>query len=160
MAENKTLTAPIALIKVNGKTVGRMRNIEIRETFRRIPVYGIGEATPTELPFVQWNGTLSCDFYEIKFDETGLPGAVRRDTVSKNEFTDNLTLDDRGIDVVMLKRVSDTIDPTTGLRKGKWIEHVTVNRCFIEGDGLNLAEGQLSGHNQSFSYLDPVLVKP
>jgi hypothetical protein len=160
MATQLSLTAPLALIKVKGRVVGRMRNIEIRETFRRVPVYGLGEATPLEIPFTQWNGTLSCGFYEIKFDETGIPGAVRRDVASKREFLDNMVLDSEGIDVVLLKRKEESIDPSTSLRKGAWEEHVTVKGCFIEGDSMDLSEGQIAGHNQNFSFRDPVLVKP
>jgi hypothetical protein len=158
--EERTLTAPIALIKVKGKVIGKMRNIEVRETFRRAPVYGIGEGTPKEIPFIQWSGNVTCGFYEVKFDKTGLPGAIRRDVASKTEFVDNLTLDSTGIDIVMMKRDIDSIDQSTGLKKGKWVEHLTVNGCFIEADGIDLSEGQISGHNQSFSYKDPVLIKP
>lgn len=152
------MTAPMALIKVKGKVVGRMRNIEVREMFRRVPIYGIGEGGPVELPFTQWSGTLTCGFYEVKFDKTGLPGGVRRDVTSKQEFFDNLALDDLGVDVVLMKRVEDTVTET-GLRKGKWVEHITIPQCFIESDGLDLSEGQVGGHNQSFSYKEPVLVK-
>lgn len=152
-----TLTAPLAIIKVNGRVVGRMRNIEIRETFRRAPVYGIGEATPLEIPFIQWNGTLSCGFYETRIKDTGVPNAVRRDANSKTELIDNMMLDTRGIDIVLLKRKLDTVDPSTNLRKGKWEEHLTIPGCFIDGDGMDLSEGQLGGHNQSFTYLTPVL---
>lgn len=158
--ETRTLTAPIALIKVKGKVVGRMRNIEVRETFRRAPVYGIGEGTPIEIPFLQWSGQLSAGFYEVKFETTGIPGGVRRDVASKQEFVDNLTLDSVGVDIVLMKRDVDTVDETTGLKKGKWKEHATINGCFIEADGIDLSEGQVSGHNQSFAYKDPVLVKP
>lgn len=157
MANNLTLTAPIALIKVNGQVVGRARNIEVRETFRRVPVYGIGEGTPVEIPFTQWSGTVSCGFYETKFTETGMPGGVKRNAVSKQEFIDNVVLDSKGIDIVLFKREEDTQDPNTGLRRGRWTEHLTVRGCFLEGDGMDLTEAQLGGHNQNFSYKDPVL---
>lgn len=153
----KTLTAPLALIKVNGRVVGRMRNIEVRETFRRVPVYGIGEGSPLELPFTQWNGTLSCGFYETIFKDTGISNAVRRDSISKKELMDQLTLDDKGVDVVLLRREKDSVDSSTQLIQGKWSEHLTIRGCFIEGDGMNLSEGSLGGHDQSFSYLNPVL---
>lgn len=159
MAQEKlSLTAPLALIKVNGKVVGRMKNLTVTETFRRVTVYGLGEATPQELPMTQWNGSLTAGFYEVKFDETGIPGAVSRNADSVRAFIDNIVLDNKGVDVVLLKRVEDTVDDN-GLRVGKWIEHITIKGAFMEQESLDLSEGQVAGHNQNFAYKTPILVK-
>lgn len=157
MAEKLSLTAPLALIKVNGKVIGRMKNITVTETFRRVTVYGLGEATPQELPMTQWSGSLTCGFYEVQFDETGIPGAIRRDADSIRAFVDNIVLDNRGVDVVLLKRVEDTVD-SNGLRVGKWREHLTIKGAFMERESLDLSEGQVAGHNQDFAYKTPILV--
>lgn len=156
MAE-KVLTAPLALIKVNGVTVGKMKNLRITETFRRGRVSGIGELTAQEVPALEWNGTLTSEFYEIKFDVTGIPGAVKRKAPSIQEFVDNVLLQENGVDIVIFKKVQDFIDPNTGLIRSKLREHATVNGAFIDREGMDISEGQISGHNQDFTYLDPIL---
>lgn len=154
---DKVLTAPLALIKVNGITVGKMKNIRITETFRRGRVSGLGELTPQELPAQEWNGTLTCEFYEVKFKETGLPGAVLRKAPSLQAFVDNVLLQEDGVDVVIYKKVKDTVDPQTGLIKAVLQEHATVVGCFIDREGMDISEGQISGHNQDFTYTNPIL---
>lgn len=156
MAE-KTLTAPLAVIKVNGIPVGKMRDLRISETYRRGRVSGLGELTPSELPALEWNGTLTCDFYEIDFSKTGIPDAIKRVAPSLKEFVDNVLLQEEGVDVVIFKKVKKTVDPTTGLIKSKLQPHVTVRGCFLDREGMNISEGQVSGHNQEFSYIDPII---
>lgn len=157
MAESLSLTAPIALIKVNGNVVGRMKNITVTETFRRVTVYGLGEATPQELPMTQWSGTCTAGFYEISYDESGIPGATNRRTDSIRQFIDNIVLDNKGVDIVLLKRIEDSVDPN-GLRVGKWIEHLTVKGAFMERESIDLSEGQVAGRNQDFTYKTPILI--
>lgn len=153
----KVMTAPLAVIKVNGKVVGKMRDLRIRETYRRGRVSGVGEMTASELPALEWNGTLSCDFYEIKFSETGIPGAISRNAPSTREFIDTVLLQESGVDVTIFKKVKKVKDPATGLISSKLEPHATVRGCFIDSDGMNISEGQVSGHNQEFTYLDPIL---
>ena len=47
MAKNeKVMTAPIALIQINGVTCGKMKNVRITESIRRGRVSGLGTLTP------------------------------------------------------------------------------------------------------------------
>lgn len=156
MAE-KVLTAPLALIKVNGVTVGKMKNIRITETFRRGRVSGIGELTPQEVPALEWNGTLTCQFYEISFAETGIPEGIKRKAPSLLDFVDNVLLQENGVDIVIFKKIKDEVDPNTGLIKGKLREHATVTGCFIDREGMDINESQISGHDQDFTYINPIL---
>lgn len=160
MADTKVLTAPLALIKVNGVTVGKMKNIRITETFRRGRVSGIGELTPQELPAQEWNGTLTCEFYEVQFKSTGLPDAVKRKAPSLDAFVDNVLLQEEGVDVVIYKKIKDQVNPETGLIQSVLKEHATVSGCFIDREGMDISEGQISGHQQDFTYMTPILYSP
>ena len=157
MAQNKVLTAPLALIKVNGITVGKMKTIRVVETFRRGRVSGIGELTPQEIPAMEWNGTLTCEFYEVDFKTTGLPEAIKRQAPSPQAFIDNILLQEEGVDVVIFKKVTDTTDPQTGLIQSTLREHSTITGAFIDREGMDVSEGQISGHNQDFTYINPIL---
>jgi len=156
MAE-KVLTAPLAIVKVDGITVGKMRNITCTETYRRGRVSGLGELTPQELPATEWNGTMTCEFYEVDFSKTGIPEGIKRRAGSLQDFVDNILLQEEGVDVTIYKKVNAGTDPQTGLIQGTLRKHATIKGCFIDREGLNIAEGQISSHNQDFTYVNPIL---
>ena len=47
MANTRVMTAPIAIIQINGVNVGKMKNVRITESIRRGRVTGIGALTPS-----------------------------------------------------------------------------------------------------------------
>lgn len=151
----KTLTAPLAIIKVKGVTIGKMKDIRITETFRRGRVSGIGELTAQELPVQEFNGTLTAGFYEVDFTKTGIPGALNRNVSSVEQFVDNILLDDSGVDITIYKKV--VASETNGIKKSGIEPHLTIRNAFIDRDSMDLSEGQIAGHNQDFTYTDPVL---
>ncbi len=153
----KTLTGALAIIRVNGTPVGRMRNVRVSESMRRVEVMGIGTILTSETPVVAWTGNISCDFYEIDFQFTGIQNAIRRDVQTNQDFEDQLLLNYDGVQVDIFKKVADVIDPNTKLIKPKVVPYASIKRCLIESDGMDLSEGAIAGHNQSFRYLDPVL---
>lgn len=155
MAE-KVLTAPLAIIKVAGVTVGKMKNIRVTETFRRGRVSGLGALTPDEVPALEWNGTLTCEFYEIKFEETGIPTVIHRVAASLQAFVDDVLLQEDGVDIVIFKKIKDYTD-ANGLVVSQLREHATVTGAFLDREGIDIAEGQISGHNQDFTYIEPIL---
>ena len=156
MAE-KVLTAPLALIKVQGVTVGLMKNIRCTETIRRGRVSGIGELTPSELAALEWNGTMTCHFYTMKFEETGIPLAIRRKAPSLQAWVDNVLLQEDGVDVTILKKVKDIVNPSTGLIEPEFEEYATISGAFIDRESFDVSEGQVSGQDQDFSYLKPIM---
>lgn len=155
---SKTLTAPLALIKVDGVTVGKCRDLRITETFQLGRVGGVGRITPAELPVLSWSGRVTTDHYEVDFATSGIPDAIKRIAPSVQDFVDNILLDCRGVDIVLLKKVCDFTDPETGLIKSKLREHLTIWGAIAEQEGMNLSENQISGHNQNFQYQKPVLL--
>ena len=156
MAE-KTMTAPLAVIKVKGIPVGKMRDIRINETFRRGRVSGLGETVPSEVPVLEWNGSLTCDFYEVDFKKTGIPDGIKRIAPSMEAFLDNILLQEDGVDVTIFKKTKRVYNSTTGLIEAKLVPFATVRGCFLDREGVNISEGQISGHNQEFTYINPIL---
>lgn len=154
---NKVLTGAIALIKVKGVTVGKMKNLQATESFRRGRVSGIGELVASEAPALEHSGQLQCEFYEVDYETTGLPDAIIRRAPSIQDFVDNVLLQEDGIDLVIFKKVEDLIDPATKLIRAKPRVHASINRCFLDQESMNIGEGQISGHNQTFSFLDPII---
>lgn len=163
-----TLTGAIAIIKVNGQPVGLMRSVKINENARRIPVRGLGSLLPKEAPVVEWSGSVSCSFFEINFAKSGIPNAIRRDVGSGNavsqiatgnpqtNFEDNLALDTEGVQLDLYKKLKDVLDGN-GLIIPKAVPYAVIGRCLIEGDSINIDEGNISGRDQTFMYLDPIV---
>lgn len=165
---DKVLTGAIAIVKINGDAIGKMRDISVNESFNRIDVSkGLGSIYSDEFALVKWSGTLSCSFFEVSYKASGLKGAIQRVFGSnilsqiasgnnQENFEDQLVLDDIGVDVELFKKMTDVIDPNTGLIKPKAIPYATVRGLFIESDNVTIGEGNVAGRNQSFRYLYPV----
>lgn len=158
------LTGAVALIKTGGKVIGLMKNVRCTENFRRVPVRGIGTILPSEQAVVEWEGSLSCSFMEVSFKETGITNAIRRTFPNvasqvlngNSSFEDQLVLDEDGVQIDIFKKVTDVVDPTTGIIKPKLEPYATVRNALIESDSFDISEGALAGHDQSFKYLTPV----
>lgn len=151
------LTGALALVRKNGTTIGHMRSVRVNENIGRGTVKGLGTIFTIEAPAVDHAGTISCEFYEVDFNTTGIPDAIKRDVQTNKEFEDQLLMNSEGVQIDIFKKIEDVVDPDTGLFKTKVKPHAIVRRCFIEVDGLDITEGAVSGHNQSFRFLDPIL---
>lgn len=164
MANETVLSGAIALIRVGAQVIGKMRNIRCNENMRRVEVRGIGTILPSESAVVEWIGTLSCDFMEVSFQNTGITNAIRRTFPNvasqvlngNSSFEDQLVLDEVGVQVDVFKKVTDVIDPTTGIIKPKLTPYATISNCLIESDSFDISEGSIAGHSQTFKYLTPI----
>lgn len=147
MSNNRVMTAPLAVIKVGGEAVALMKNIRVTETFRRVKVSGLGQFTPKERPPVEWDGTLSCSFYSIDLQRTGVPGAVKRTGLTVQEYVDELTIfDEDGIDIVIYKKTKDGFNV-----------YANVKANFANRESFDISEGQVAGQDVEFSYNVPIL---
>lgn len=154
----KVLTAPLAIIKVDGVAVGKMKNIRIQENIRRGRVSGLGQLTPDELPALEWSGTLSCGFYNITFDKSQLPKAIIRKVNTLDEFVDTVLLQENGVQVDIMKKVSASpADPVTGIIPSQLEIFASIKGAFITREGFDIQEGQISGKDADFEYTTPVL---
>jgi len=161
--EDKVLTGAIALIKVEGKVIGKMKSVRCQEQIRRQPVRGIGTILPSEQAVIEWEGTLSCEFMEVEFKKSGITNAIRRIfpniasqvLIGEASFEDQLVLDTEGVQVDIFKKVTDVINPD-GTIKPKLKPYAIVKKCLIESDSFDISEGSIAGHSQSFKYMVPL----
>lgn len=167
--DNKVLTGAIALVKSGGVYCGLMRSVSATETYQRGSVKGLGTIYDSEKPVVGFEGSLNCEFMEISFAKSGIPGAIKRQfqnvlsqaasATPSPSVEDNLVLDAVGVDVDIFKKVEDALN-ADGTIKPKLIPYATCYNCFITSDGFNISEGQVAGHSQSFSYLKSIQFLP
>lgn len=156
---DKVMTAPLAIIKVGGVAIGKMKNIRVNESIRRGRVQGIGELTPSELPALEWSGSLNAGFYTIKFNSQDklTKSAILRNVNNPQEFVDTVLLQEDGVQIDIMKKVKDTVDPATGIITPKFEVFATVKGAFSTKEGFDISEGQISGKDVDFEYLNPIL---
>ena len=160
MANEKAMTAPLAIIQINSVTVGKMKNVRLTENVRRGRVSGIGRMTPTELPALEWQGTISCSAYTINFNLllNKLKKGFYRNAGSLEAWANALLLEENGLEISILRKVKDgEIDPDTGMVNTKYETFAKVTGAFATREGFDIQEGQISGRDGDFEYLEPVL---
>lgn len=154
------MTAPLAIIQINSVTVGKMKNVRLTENVRRGRVGGIGRLTPSEIPALEWQGTLSCSAYTINFNLllNKLKKGFYRNAGSLEAWANALLLEENGLEIAILRKVKDgEIDPETGLVSSKYETFAKVTGAFATREGFDIQEGQISGRDGDFEYLEPVL---
>ncbi len=151
----EVLTGALALVKKNGAVVGHMRNIRWSENTQRGEVQGIGTLLIKEAPPTRHGGSGSCDFYAIDFESGGIPQGIDRNVQTNQEFEDNLALKD-GLQIDIFRKVEDAIDER-GIKRAKLVPYAILRRVFLTTHGGDISEGSLSGENQGFIYLDPII---
>lgn len=156
----RTMTAPLAIVQVNGVTVGKMRNIRVTEQIRRGRVSGLGRLTAEELPALEWSGSLSCSSYTINFNLLMNKSQLGtfRNAYTVNDWANAILLQEAGLEISLLRKVKDgEIDPETGMVKTKYETFAKVNAAFATREGFDVQEGQISGRDTEFEYLEPIL---
>lgn len=160
MENKKVMTAPLAIIQINSVTVGKMKNIRITESIRRGKVAGVGQLNPSELPALEWQGQMSCSSYTINFNllANKLKKGTFRNAGSLESWANAILLQEDGLEIALLRKVKDgEIDADTGLVATKYENFAKVNGAFATREGFDLQEGQISGRDTDFEYLEPIL---
>lgn len=166
MANTQTLSAPIGIIKmINPQTgqvvtIGKMKNIRVTETFRRLDIKGIGQLYPVERPIVDWSGSMTAQSVVVNLHEAGMSGAPNRETNDPERFANTLLMNEQGLQVLLYRKVRDVVNPTTGIVESILEEPVAVIKdAFIDRWSFDLVEGQVMGKDQDFTYLTPILAQ-
>jgi len=160
MPQTKTMTAPLAIIQINSVTVGKMKNVRITENIRRGRVTGIGRLNPEELPAIEWSGSMSCSSYSINFNllANKIAKGSFRNAQTIEDWANAILLQEDGLEISILRKVKDgAIDPQTGMVQVKYETFAKVNGAFVTREGFDIQEGQISGRDTEFEYLEPIL---
>lgn len=170
MANNRVLTAPLAVIRVGGITIGKMRSIRCTETIRRGRVVGLGQLVLDEAPALEWSGTLSAEFMTIDLKLSMIPGLINRITQSVEQWTNDVLLQEDGVQIDIMKRVKDpqqpdamfpnvSPDPNFIQRNitGTLEVFASIKGCFITREGFNITESSISSRDVEIEYTTPIM---
>lgn len=159
-AQLATMTAARAIIKVNGKSIGYMRNLRVAENKQRGSVMGLGEVTKKERPLLSITCTWSCDFYLIDLTQlTGgkIPGLDNRDVQSIEQYKDTQVLLPNIVDIYVYKKDVQTV--TNGVVTAHNENVIAVLRdVYLDNTSWDVSEGAISGSQQSGEYTQPVIL--
>jgi hypothetical protein len=153
---SKTMTAPLAIVKTNGLPIGKMKNIRLTENIRRGAVRGLGTLTPSELPPLEWSGSLSCGFYLINFSNEAIQKALFRNVQNVEEFVDTVLLQEEGVTIDIMRKVKD-FSQANGVIVPKLEIFASIKGCFLTREGFDITENSISGRDADFEYTTPVL---
>jgi len=151
------ITGPIALVKANGVTIGKIKDIRATETYARAEVRGLGNLQAIETPILSHSGTFSIDSFLVDVESSGVKQLMNRSVVSPTQFVNTLLLGETNIDIYIYKKVPTSIDDTTGLVTAVGEEPIAILRkCLLDSMTFNISEGQVSSYSQSGRFLDPI----
>ena len=68
---DKVLTAPLALIKISGVTVRKIKNLRVQEQYQRGNVMGIGALISSEKPILGIQCSFTCASYVVSVKKLG-----------------------------------------------------------------------------------------
>lgn len=157
--EQKTMTAPRAIIKVDGKAVGYIRNIRATETMQRGSARGLGRLTDLEKPILGITCTWSCDFFLVDLKRTGIPGLNNRQVSSQEQYQNTLMLLERPVDILIAKK--DMVTEENGVvTSTKDTTFAKLGNVYLSSESFDVTENAISSKNQSGEYTEPILFPP
>lgn len=154
----RVMTAPLAIIKIKGETVGKMKNIRVQEQYQRGSVRGLGSLLEKERPILAVACTFSADAYVVSTKKLGTIDNpfVLRGVQSTEQFVNTVLMQDLGVDIYIMKKNAKVIEDgivTEGGEEG----FLTIRDAFMESQSFDVQENQIAGQSVSGSYLTPIL---
>lgn len=154
----KVLTAPLALIKIGGVTVGKIKNIRVQEQYQRGNVMGIGALISQEKPILGIQCSFNCSSYVISIKKLGTIDNpfVTRGATTTEQFVNTVLTQDNGVDIYIMKKGAKTIN--NGIVTEASEENLfVIKNAFLTSQSFDIQEGQISGSDMSGEYLEPIL---
>ena len=154
----KVLTAPLALIKIGGITVGKIKNIRVQEQYQRGNVMGIGALISQEKPILGIQCSFTCASYVVSVKKLGTIDNpfVLRGATTTDQFVNTILTQDNGVDIYIMKKGAKTI--TNGIVTEASEENLfVIKNAFLTSQSFDIQEGQISGSDMSGEYLEPIL---
>lgn len=153
----RVVTAPKAVIKINGYASGFMRNIRCTENVQRGEVKGISNLTLQEVPATGYTCQLTADFFFISLKRPEVQAMFNR-SGSVSDFINTLLLGETPAQIHMYGKLKVT--ETNGVVTEVNNEGTTiavVRDFYPDSQSWDITEGQISGTNISGRYLTPVV---
>jgi hypothetical protein len=156
--ETKTLSAPIALIEINGQFVGKIRSIRVQEQIQRGDVRGIGEVVSLEKPILAVNCTFSASSAMVSLKKLGTIDNpfVMRDVQTDQQFKDTILLKDFGVNIHIYRKIPKTVVGSI-VTETDTDRIAIIQNAFMDSQSFSIDEGNVAMSDISGTYLNPII---
>lgn len=169
----ETFSAPLAIIKMGGAAIGKIRNLNFTEQIQRGEVQGIGEVNLQEAPVV----SVRCQFQAGSFaiDIKHLGSGNNNDPFWPVEAADAQTLlksiilgeTPVMIEVYKKRRTDSSVNQVNRGTAGQelytgditWDQIGVARDCYVNSRTFELSDGAIAGKNISGIYLTPMVLQ-
>lgn len=154
--QGNSVTGAVGRLKVGDQIIGKVRSVRANENYRLGNVRGIGNPTPQEKPFLEFDGTVNVSQYFVDFRKAMLPGSINRELSTTQQWVDWMLLNTEGIQLDVLKKVKDTVNEN-GIVVPKFKTIAVIKGVYIDSSSFDMNEGQISGKDASFQFTEPII---
>jgi len=158
MAKLLTMTAPRAVIKKDGQTIGLIKAIRATETLNRGSVRGLGTIYESERPVLTFQGTWNCDFFFVDLAASGIPGMDNRNVTSTVIYEQTKVLLEDPVDIYIYKKSVETVDGNGNVTEIQEDGLAVLRDCYLDSMSFDITEGAVSSHNQSGVYTKSIII--
>lgn len=158
MAET-TFTAPLAIIKIGGVAVGRIKDLQFTENVQRGEVQGIGEVNLQEVPVISTRCTFTASSFLIDLRKFGTIKDPFWPMEAKNfsEMANTFILNEKPVTISIYRKKAGNINADGIVTSLADAERVAViPNCYMDSKTFSLSDGQIAGKNLSGRYLEPI----
>jgi hypothetical protein len=158
MAE-KTFTAPLAIIKIGGVAVGRIKDLQFTENVQRGEVQGIGEVNLQEIPILSTRCTFTASSFLIDLKKFGTikDPFWPMEATNFQEMANSFLLNEKPVTLSIHRKTAGTINEAGIVTSQGEPERVAViPNCYLDSKTFSLTDGQIAGKNISGRYLEPI----
>lgn len=156
---DKTFTAPLAIIKVAGIAIGRIKDLQFTENVQRGEVQGIGEVNLQEVPILSTRCTFTASSFLIdlrKFGNVKDP-FWPIDATNFAELANTLLLNEKPVTLSIYRKTAGTVNENgivTALGEDERV--AVIPDCYLDSKTFSVTDGQVSGKNINGRYLTPI----
>lgn len=159
--EIKTLTAPLAVIMINNKKVGKIRNLTFTENIQRGEVQGIGSLTLEEVPAIAIRCQFQASSYTLDLKQLGtvtdpfLPQGI----TTAQQLANTLLLGETPVSIHVYRKTAGNISNNGVIVSEGSLQRVGIaTDCYLDSKSFEISEGNISGKNLSGRYLTPMFM--
>lgn len=154
----RVLTGPLAIIKIKGQAVGKIKNIRVQEQYQRGDVRGIGSLLSQEKPILAIQCSFTCSQYLIDVKKLGditNPFLIRGASTT-DQFVNTVLTQDNGVDIYIMKKGAKLIEDGI-VKEIEEKNFFVIQDAYLTSNSFDIQEGQIAGSDMSGEYLNPIL---
>lgn len=160
MAE-KVLTAPLAVIMINNKKVGKIRNLTFTENITRGEVQGLGSPSLQEVPVIAVRCQFQAGSYAISLKQLGtvMDPFIPQGITTAEQLLNTLLLGETPVSIHIYKKTAGTISNEGVVVSEGALERIGIaTDCYLDSRSFEISEGNIAGKNITGRYLTPIFL--